>query len=66
MSDAEILAEVKRLVERAGRARILSALTGKGIGVSTAERIVSGRYSAKPGGLLRAALLDVIETNKAS
>lgn len=66
MSDEEIFTELKRLVERTSRARILGALTSKGVGSTTAERLVAGRYSAKPGGLLRAVLLDVIETNKAS
>lgn len=66
MSDEQILAEIQRLIGRTGKPRILGALTGKGVGSSTAEQITSGRYVKKPGGLLRQALLDVIREIKAS
>lgn len=62
MSDDEILLEVKKLVERAGQPYVLSALTGLGVSATTAERIVKGRYSRTPTGLLRRALLDVLES----
>lgn len=66
MNDEQILTEIKKLVKRAGSAQVLSALTGKGVGATTAERIVNGRYANKPNGLLKQTLLDLLEQNKAS
>lgn len=61
MSDEQILVEIKKLISAAGEARILGALTGKGIGPSTASRIVSGSYSHRPSRLLRRALVEILE-----
>lgn len=66
MSDEQILKEVKKLVLERGKPRLLSALTGKGVGSTTAERIAAGRYDSKPRGLLRQAILDVLDELKAS
>jgi hypothetical protein len=66
MSDEQIFAEIRKLIERAGEVRVLSALTGKGVSPTTAERMVKGRYSSKPTGLMKQALLAILEENKAS
>lgn len=65
MSDEQILKDIKKLIDAAGEARVLSALTGKGIGSATAFRIVSGSYSNRPSRLLRRALVEIL-TEQAS
>ena len=65
-NDDDVLKRFNRWKAQVGSARALSALTGKGVGGSTAERLVNDRYVNRPTNMLRKILMDLLEEQKAS
>lgn len=67
MSDEDLLKAFKRWQEAAGRSKTISSLTAREVSPRTADIIASGDYGARrPKRKLRAAMLDILETEKAS
>lgn len=68
MSDEELLKRFKEWKKRAGRPKALASLTSRGISPRTAETLTNDfdDYKHSPKRKLRAALLDILKTEKAS
>ena len=67
MSDKELLKEFEKYLKREGREKALSALTGRGVCASTAERLANGVYAVKkPQHKTKRALLEILGLDKAS
>ncbi len=67
MSDEDLLKAFKRWQDSAGRSKTISCLTARDVSPRTADVIATGDYgSRRPKRKLRAAMLDILKTEKAS
>lgn len=56
MSGDELKKQIKEWAKRVGQAKANATLVGKGIGLSTTEKLVRGTYEPEPKARLREAL----------
>lgn len=58
--DEALLKALKNSVDERGQSEVLGDLIKRGVGISTAERLTSGRYNARPSHMLRRILTDLL------
>lgn len=59
-TDTALLKAFEKLVARVGAQKAMALLIEEGVGPTTAQRLASGRYDNRPGGMLRTTLTKLV------
>lgn len=59
-TDKDLIKSLAKWIDRVGRNEAMANLCRKGVGTSTAERLVHGRYTSRPGSILKTVIAELL------